>query len=123
MNDDALPWASPRVGVPVERRDSWELAMHGARAGLLAGVALGVVEITASAILSDDPWLPFDFAGGDYHRTGGARTDVPAYRGSGVGECAVSKSSVPLPSSSVPSHRACAVRVGISIPSISHLIR
>jgi hypothetical protein len=36
--------------------------MHGARAGLLAGVALGVVEITASTILSDDPWLPFDFA-------------------------------------------------------------
>ena len=36
--------------------------MHGARAGLLAGVALGVVEIAASTILSDDPWLPFDFA-------------------------------------------------------------
>ena len=36
--------------------------MHGARAGLLAGVALGVVEIGASTILSDDPWLPFDFA-------------------------------------------------------------
>lgn len=61
-NDDALPWAPPRVGVPVERRDSWELAMHGSRAGLLAGVALGVVEITASTILSDDPWLPFNFA-------------------------------------------------------------
>jgi hypothetical protein len=36
--------------------------MHGARAGLLAGVALGVVEIAASTLLRDDPWLPFDFA-------------------------------------------------------------
>ena len=36
--------------------------MHGARAGLLAGVALGVVEITASTILRGDPWLPFGFA-------------------------------------------------------------
>ena len=36
--------------------------MHGARAGLLAGLALGVVEITASAVLRGDPWLPFDFA-------------------------------------------------------------
>lgn len=36
--------------------------MHGARAGLLAGIALGVVEIAASTLLSDDPWLPFDFA-------------------------------------------------------------
>ena len=36
--------------------------MHGARAGLLAGVALGVIEIAASTILRDDPWLPFDFA-------------------------------------------------------------
>ncbi len=61
-NSDALPWAPPRVGLPVERRDPWEVAMHGARAGLLAGVALGVVEITASTLLSDAPWLPFDFA-------------------------------------------------------------
>jgi hypothetical protein len=48
--------------VPVERRDSWELAMHGARAGLFAGTALGAVEIAASAILRGDPSLPFDFA-------------------------------------------------------------
>jgi hypothetical protein len=61
-NGDVLPWAPPRVGVPVERRDSWEVVIHGARAGLLAGVALGVVEIVASFMLSDDPWLPFDFA-------------------------------------------------------------
>jgi hypothetical protein len=59
---DMLPWARPRVGVPVERRDAWEVAAHGARAGLLAGVALGVLEIAASTILRDDPWLPFDFA-------------------------------------------------------------
>lgn len=61
-NSDLLPWAPPRMGLTVERRDPWELAMHGARAGLLAGVALGVVEVTASTILSDDPWMPFDFA-------------------------------------------------------------
>jgi len=61
-NNDVLPWAPPRVGVPVERRDSWEVAVHGARAGLLAGVALGAVEIAASTILSDDSSLPFDFA-------------------------------------------------------------
>jgi hypothetical protein len=36
--------------------------MHGARAGLLAGAALGLVEIAAGAILNDDPWLPFNFA-------------------------------------------------------------
>ena len=61
-NNDSLPWAPPPVGVPVERRDSWEVAIHGARAGLLAGVALGLIEIAASTILRDDPWLPFDFA-------------------------------------------------------------
>lgn len=60
--DDSLPWAPPRVGVPVERRDPWEVAMHGARAGLLAGLALGLVEIVASAVLRSDPRLPFDFA-------------------------------------------------------------
>jgi hypothetical protein len=36
--------------------------MHCARAGLLAGLALGVVEIGASSVLRADPWLPFDFA-------------------------------------------------------------
>ena len=59
---DKRPWALPRTGVPVERRDPWELAVHGARAGLLAGLALGVVEMAASAVLRGDPWLPFDFA-------------------------------------------------------------
>lgn len=38
--------------------------MHGARAGLLAGLALGLVEIVASSLLRDDPLLPFDFAAG-----------------------------------------------------------
>ena len=61
-NSDVRPWASPRAGVPVERRDSWEVATHGARAGLVAGVALGLIEIAASTILRGDPWLPFDFA-------------------------------------------------------------
>ena len=61
-NTELLPWAPPRAGIPVERRDTWEVAMHGARAGLVAGVALGAVEIAASSILSDDPWLPFNFA-------------------------------------------------------------
>jgi hypothetical protein len=61
-NSDVLPWAPPRVGLPVERRDPWEVAIHGTRAGLLAGVALGLVEIVASTLLRDDPWLPFDFA-------------------------------------------------------------
>ena len=61
-NSDVLPWAPPRVGLPVERRDPWEVAIHGTRAGLLAGVALGLVEIVASTVLRDDPWLPFDFA-------------------------------------------------------------
>ena len=61
-NRDLLPWAPPRQGVPVERRDGWDVATHGTRAGLLAGIALGVVEIAASTILRDDPWLPFQFA-------------------------------------------------------------
>ena len=61
-SEDERPWAPPRVGVPVERRDAWELATHGARAGLLAGLALGLVEILASAVLRGDPWLPFEFA-------------------------------------------------------------
>lgn len=59
---DDRPWAPPRVGLPVERRDGWEVTVHGARAGLLAGVALGVVEIAASTALRADPWLPFSFA-------------------------------------------------------------
>jgi hypothetical protein len=61
-NEDERPWAPPRAGSPVERRDAWELATHGARAGLLAGLALGIVEILASAVLRGNPWLPFDFA-------------------------------------------------------------
>jgi hypothetical protein len=59
---DSRPWAAPRVGLPVERREPWELVVHGARAGLIAGLALGVVEIGASFVLHADPWLPFDFA-------------------------------------------------------------
>jgi hypothetical protein len=61
-DNDVLPWAPPRVGVAVERRDCWELARHGARAGLLAGAALGLVEIAASTMLRHSPRLPFDFA-------------------------------------------------------------
>ena len=62
FSSDSRPWAAPRVGLPVERREPWELAMHGARAGLIAGLGLGVVEIGASSVLQADPWLPFDFA-------------------------------------------------------------
>jgi hypothetical protein len=36
--------------------------MHGARSGLLAGAALGLVEIAASTMLRHSPRLPFDFA-------------------------------------------------------------
>ena len=61
-DNDLRPWAPPRVGVAVERRDSWEVAMHGARAGLLAGATLGLVEIAASTMLRHSPRLPFDFA-------------------------------------------------------------
>lgn len=59
---DSRPWAPPRAGLPIEHRDPWDLVMHGARAGLLAGFALGVVEIGASSVLRGDPSLPFDFA-------------------------------------------------------------
>jgi hypothetical protein len=59
---DSRPWAPPRVGLPVEHCEPWELVKHGVRAGLLAGLALGVVEIGASSVLRADPWLPFDFA-------------------------------------------------------------
>jgi hypothetical protein len=52
---ETLSWAQPRAGLPVERREPWELAMHGARAGLVAGLALGVVEITASTVLRGEP--------------------------------------------------------------------
>ncbi len=61
-SEDERPWATPHAGLPVERRDAWELAAHGARAGVLAGLALGLIEVLASAALRDDPWLPFDFA-------------------------------------------------------------
>lgn len=62
QNSDALPWSPPRAGVPVERRDSWEVVVHGSRAGLLAGIALGAGEIIASTLLNGDPRLPFEFA-------------------------------------------------------------
>jgi hypothetical protein len=55
-------WAPPRVGLEVERRDRWAVVRHGTLAGLLAGFALGLVEIVASIALRGDPWLPFDFA-------------------------------------------------------------
>lgn len=60
--NDVRAWAPPRTGLHVERRNPWDLAMHGARAGLLAGLALGLVEMVASTVLRHDPWLPFDFA-------------------------------------------------------------
>lgn len=60
--EDERPWAPPRTGRLVERRDPWELARHGANAGLLAGLALGLVEILASSVLRDNPRLPLDFA-------------------------------------------------------------
>jgi hypothetical protein len=59
---DTRSWAPPRSGVEVERRDPWELTMHGMFAGVLAGLALGVAAIIASTALRGDPWLPFDFA-------------------------------------------------------------
>ena len=59
---DLRPWAPPRGGVEVERRELWEVIVHGARAGLLAGAALGLVEIAASTMLRRSPRLPFDFA-------------------------------------------------------------
>lgn len=61
-SDDHRPWAHPRTGVPVERRDLLELAVHGVRAGLVAGLVLGLIEIALSTMLRGDPWLPFDFA-------------------------------------------------------------
>ena len=60
--DDQRPWAPSRTGVPVERRDLLELAVHGMRAGLAAGLVLGLIEIAVSITLHGDPWLPFDFA-------------------------------------------------------------
>jgi hypothetical protein len=59
---DGRSWAPPRVGLEVERRDRWEVVRHGTIAGLLAGFALGFVEIVVSTALRGDPWLPFDFA-------------------------------------------------------------
>ena len=53
-NSDVRPWAPPRVGVPVERRDPWEVAMHGARAGLLAGakaMAMTTLDLLANPAL------------------------------------------------------------------------
>ena len=64
-DNDLRPWARPGVGVAVERRDPWELARHGARAGLLAGATLGLVEIAASTMLR--------------HRSVLAINDLPAY--------------------------------------------
>ena len=61
-SDDQRPWAPPRSGVPVERRDLFELTVHGVRAGLVAGLVLGLIEIALSTVLRGDPWLPFDFA-------------------------------------------------------------
>jgi hypothetical protein len=62
QTDDRRSWAPPRLGLEVERRDRWEVVRHGTVAGLLAGFALGFVEIVVSAALRSDPWLPFDFA-------------------------------------------------------------
>lgn len=48
----------------MERRDGWEIATHGLRAGLLAGRVLGGVEILAAGLLQGSPMYPFDFAAG-----------------------------------------------------------
>jgi hypothetical protein len=60
--EDRRPWASPRDGVPIERREAVVVLAHGASAGLLGGLALGVVEVVASALLRGDPSMPFEFA-------------------------------------------------------------
>jgi hypothetical protein len=62
QNNDRRSWAPPRAGLEVERRDRWEVVRHGTFAGLLAGFALGLVEIAVSTALYGDSWLPFDFA-------------------------------------------------------------
>ena len=62
QDEDTRPWAPPRVGVLVERRDAWEIVVHGARGGMLAGVALGLTEIVASTLLRNEPGFPFRFA-------------------------------------------------------------
>ena len=62
QTNEQRSWAPPRVGLEVERHDRWEIVRHGTLAGLLAGFALGLVEIVASTALRGDPWLPFDFA-------------------------------------------------------------
>jgi len=62
QTDDRRSWAPPRVGLEVERRDPSEVVRHGTFAGLLAGFALGFVEVLVSTALRRDPWLPFDFA-------------------------------------------------------------
>ena len=61
---DDRPWAPPREGVPVERRDWWEIAAHGLRAGVVAGLALGLVEIVTASLLQGYAMYPFDFAAG-----------------------------------------------------------
>ncbi len=62
QTDDRRSWAPPRTWLEVERRDRWEVVRYGTSAGLLAGFALGFVEIVVSTALRGDPWLPFDFA-------------------------------------------------------------
>ena len=55
-------WAPPRSAVKVEQRDPWEVVSHGVVAGVLAGLALGVVAIVFSTTMRGKPSLPFDFA-------------------------------------------------------------
>lgn len=62
--DDTRVWAPPRDGVTTEAISAWEVVVHGARAGLLAGIVLGIVEILATAALGGDPLFPFAFAAG-----------------------------------------------------------
>lgn len=62
--DDTRAWAPPREGVTTETITGWEVVVHGARAGLLAGIVLGIVEVVATAALGDDPLFAFGFAAG-----------------------------------------------------------
>lgn len=62
--DDTRAWAPPRAGVTTEAISAWEVVVHGARAGLLAGIVLGIVEMLATAALGEDPMFPFAFAAG-----------------------------------------------------------
>jgi len=78
LTDRAVVATLDGVPVIVEKRDIDIVVVHGALAGLAAGLVLGVATVLGTVILSQSPSLPFRFAASFVTGPVALQSDFPA---------------------------------------------